>query len=347
MRTLDLFCGGGGSSFGARAAGAQIVGGVDLWGLATQTFKHNFPDATVKTSRLEDIDPEALREEIGPIELLLASPECTNHTCAKGAAPRSEESRATALQAIRYAKVFDPDWVVMENVVHMRPWSRYEEMKRELRDLGYSINELVLDAAYFSVPQSRRRLFLVCGKNRAVKMKVPNRKTTKTVQTVLDKPGTWKTSQLYSEKRAPATLERAERAFSEVGKNQPFLIVYYGTDGSGGWQPLDRPLRTITTVDRFALVEPVDGGHTMRMLQVPELARAMGFTKRYEMPFGTRRQRVHMLGNGVCPPVMKWVVKCIMDSSIETVQSCPGERPEPEYQTPLDPTTDPAAALVA
>ena len=31
----------------------------------------------------------------------------------------------------------------------------------------------------------------------------------------------------------------------------PFLIVYYGSDGAGGWQALDRPLRTLTTLDRF------------------------------------------------------------------------------------------------
>ena len=43
------------------------------------------------------------------------------------------------------------------------------------------------------------------------------------------------------------------------------------TDGSGGWQPLDRPLRTLTTLDRFGLVT-WDGNQPMlRMLQVDEL----------------------------------------------------------------------------
>jgi DNA (cytosine-5)-methyltransferase 1 len=94
-------------------------------------------------------------------------------------------------------------------------------------------------------------------------------------------------------------------------KGTPFLLVYYGSDGSGGWQTLDRPLRTITTVDRFALVEPSAAGHQMRMLQVPELSRAMGFTKSYELPIGTRREKIHMLGNGVCPPVMKRVINAL------------------------------------
>jgi len=61
----------------------------------------------------------------------------------------------------------------------------------------------------------------------------------------------------------------------------PFLLVYYGTDGSGGWQPLDRPLRTLTTLDRFGLVTWKGDTPMLRMLQVPELQRAMGFDPRF------------------------------------------------------------------
>ena len=53
--------------------------------------------------------------------------------------------------------------------------------------------------------------------------------------------------------------------------------MYYGNDGAGGWQRLTVPLRTITTLDRFGLCEPSGDGPMLRMLQVPELARAMGW----------------------------------------------------------------------
>lgn len=312
LKVLDLFCGGGGSSFGARAADAEIICGIDRWDVATKTFKSNFPSAVVKTSKLEDVNPYELLEEIGNIDVLMASPECTNHTCAKGSAPRSEESRATALQTVRFAQAFRPQSIIMENVVHMRPWSRYGELKDKLAKLGYSVCEFVLDAAEFGVAQNRRRLFVVCNLDRQISSPVPaRRKKPKTVAQILDAPGQWKTSPLFTEKRAKATIERAKRGFAEVGECSPFLIVYYGSDGAGGWQEIDRPLRTITTVDRFALVEPSSNGHTMRMLQVPELSKAMGFTRRYKLPHGTRREQIHMLGNGVCPPVMKAIVKAL------------------------------------
>lgn len=315
MRTLDIFCGGGGSSYGARDAGAEIVCGIDLCATATATYAENFPKAKIITDRLENINPRKLRDSIGDIDLLLASPECTNHTCAKGAAPRSETSRATALQTLRFARDFRPRWLILENVVHMRPWSRYGELKDDLRELGYHLAEHVLDASEFGVPQTRRRLFIVCDLERpAPHLKNSTRRKQRTVRDILDKPGTWDTTPLYAARRAKPTLERAERGFAELGKRASFLLVYYGTDGSGGWQPLDRPLRTITTVDRFALIEPAtrrDGGHEMRMLQVPELRRAMGFKRDYMLNHGSRRDKIRLLGNGVCPPVMEAIVEQI------------------------------------
>jgi len=49
----------------------------------------------------------------------------------------------------------------------------------------------------------------------------------------------------------------------------------------------------------------------MRMLQVPELKRAMGFRADYAMNHGTRRENIKILGNGVCPPVMEAIVETI------------------------------------
>ena len=312
LRTLDLFCGAGGSSTGAKAAGARIIAGIDQCPIATHTFKANFPDARIETSPLEEVNIRALKKEIGRIDLLLASPECTNHTCAKGGAPRSEESRATAMLAVKYARAFKPRWLVLENVIYMRPWSRFSELKSELEKVGYCLQEYILDSADYGVAQRRRRLFLVGDREQEPNKAVPkHRGRKKAVQSVLDPAGVWPTSLLFAPKRANATLKRAERGFRALGNNANFLLVYYGNDGSGGWQPLNRPLRTITTVDRFALVQHDGPKPRIRMLQVPELKRAMGFDKSFNFPVGTRRDHVRLLGNGVCPPVMQAVIESL------------------------------------
>jgi len=312
VRAFDMFCGGGGSSLGASLAGASIAGGVDLWKIATDAFKANFPHATVFNDDLRHSDPEKILKKTGPVDLLLSSPECTHHTCARGKLPRSEESKNTAFQVIRFAQAFKPRWVVLENVVHMRPWARYPELKHGLKALGYFVREQVLDASQFGVPQRRRRLFLMADKIRMPPEIVPFVDPFRFAQEVLDPPGTWPMKPLYDPRRAIGTLERATRAINFLGKDKSFLIVYYGTDGAGGWQPLDAPLRTVTTIDRFALVEPRPNGHMMRMLQPAEIRRAMGFPDNYIFPDATRRDRIKLLGNAVCPPVMTSILRTLL-----------------------------------
>ncbi len=36
IRAFDMFCGGGGSSYGTASAGASVVGGVDAWTVRRQ-----------------------------------------------------------------------------------------------------------------------------------------------------------------------------------------------------------------------------------------------------------------------------------------------------------------------
>lgn len=312
MRALDIFCGAGGSSWGAREAGVEIVAAFDLWPLAGEAHDVNFPEAEFIPGRLEEQDVEMLVKRLGPIDLILASPECTNHSPAKGNRPRCEQSKDTAFQVVRFAGAFKPRWVIIENVVNMRKWTRYAEFKSALEKLGYHLCEQVLNSAHFGVPQSRRRLFLVADRQQMPPKVTPRKIAPKKVADIVDLNGAYRWTPLRQPNRAKATLERAERGFAALGENKPFLLVYYGSDGGGGWQRLNRPLRTITTVDRFALVKPdPDHGHVMRMLQVPELQAAMGMPPKMKFETGTRRERIKMIGNAVCPPVMKRVVQAL------------------------------------
>lgn len=315
IRVFDMFCGAGGSSLGAREGGAEIVGGVDLWGPAVESFRLNFPDAHVFQQDLRDLSPEAVLAKTGPIDLLISSPECTHHTCARGSKPRSDESKDTAFQVIRYAEVMKPRWITLENVVHMKPWGRYKELMQELKRLKYNVREQVIDASQFGVAQKRRRLFMIADlldDPCEIKSEISN---IQDVWSILDNTGKYKMTPLRIPRRAKGTLERAERAIAELGPKKDFLIVYYGTDGSGGWQRMESPLRTITTVDRFAYVMWTMDGYMMRMLQPDELRRAMGFPESYIFPKVTRREQVKLMGNAVCSPVMKAIVDSLTETS--------------------------------
>ena len=313
LRVLDLFCGGGGSSLGAQAVGGEIVCGIDAWDIAIKTYQSIFPKARALNIELtEKTRPKDIGIKDQEIDLILASPECTNHTCAKGAKPRCEDSKRTARYILNFASELNPRWIAIENVVQMRNWIGYEPLIDDLRDLGYNIREQIIDASTLGVPQSRRRMFLLCDQERIPDAVPIQNNYFLNAADVLDPVGTWKSRPLYQKNRASRTIERAERAIDALGRGTNFLIVYYGSDASGGWQPLDRPLRTLTTIDRFGLVTWEGKTPMLRMLQVSELKKAMGFEA--DLLHGTRRDKVKILGNGVCPPVMKAVLGSLINS---------------------------------
>lgn len=315
VRVLDLFCGGGGSSLGARRAGGRIVMGVDACEKAIETYNHNFDSRGERFLMKPDTVPMELGLQRGQIDLLLASPECTNHTCAKGAAKRCEESKGTANYVLNFTRDLEPQWVVIENVIHMKSWDGYLPLLEGMRNLGYGIRIEVIDAVEFGVPQTRRRLFLLCEKDRIPAALPRPVVSTPSAWQILDydwatRSDKWASTLLDNGSRALPTLARFQRGIEDLGKGVPFLIVYYGSDGSGGFQDLDRPLRTITTLDRFGLVTWQKGKPWLRMLQVPELMRAMGIedADNFEL-LGSRRDRIRQIGNGVAPPVMQAIVR--------------------------------------
>lgn len=311
---VDLFCGGGFGARGAVRAGGRPILGVDAWKLATDTYMANFPQADVLQKRIEELDPFALSKKYKP-EVLLTSPECTAHSIARGSKPGSEKSRETAINIIPWVNAMKPQWVIVENVNRMKSWDRHDDLIVSLKRLGYTVSDLFLNAADFGTPQSRKRMFLICDRHGSTISKEDllaiHKKGRKDVRSIIDWDDTYEMTPLRIKGRAKATLARAERAIAELGENVPFIIVYYGSDYAGGWQRLDAPLRTVTTLDRFALVTWKKRQPYMRMLQPHELLRAMGAGSQHSLPYGNRREKIKLCGNGVCSPVVEIIFRKI------------------------------------
>lgn len=330
LRTLDLFCGGGGSSWGARAAGADVVCGVDAAPYAVATFRRNFPQANAVEMTLDENSGPGDIPDLGNIDLLLASPECTNHGSARGARPRDEASRMTARYVLNFARDLLPRWVVVENVLHMKGWEGYRPLVGELEGLGYHVLPQELDASRLGVPQKRQRLFLLCDRQEMPRAVPLRRGSAPPAASVVEFSDRWKSRCVGPGTHAPATLARIACGIDALGAGVPFLVVYYGSDGSGGWQPLDRPLRTMTTLDRFGLVTWDGTTPMMRMLQVPELKAAMGFGEEFNLEHGSRRDRIKILGNGVCPPVMEAIIATLTGANGRAIQM-------PHHHAPFSP----------
>lgn len=125
-------------------------------------IRSNFPSArrNVVTATLSDSNGAEVFPAIGKVDLLIASPECTHHSLARGNRPRCENSRRSGWFVIRFIEDLEPDYIVLENVM-MRHWDGYKTLCNTLeKRFGYRLRAQVLDAADFGVPQNRKRLFV-------------------------------------------------------------------------------------------------------------------------------------------------------------------------------------------
>lgn len=317
MKFVDLFCGGGFGARGAVEAGGKPILAVDSWELATKTYQDNFPGTRVICSPIEKLKPTDLAKIYKP-DVLLTSPECTSHSIARGSKPGSEKSRETAISIIPWLEAMMPKWLIVENVKRMQKWDRHDELVSDIESYGYTVSDLFLNASEFGTPQSRRRLFLVGsieGKQiQKEELLQLSSNQPANANSVLAEPRTYPSAPLYKPGRAKSTIERAERAIDQLGRGCPFIIVYYSSDYAGGWQKLDAPLRTVTTVDRFGLVTWFDNVPYLRMLQPSELVRAMGACPTKQLlNHGTRRDKVKLCGNGVCSPIIEVIFRRIAE----------------------------------
>jgi len=171
LTVTDQFCGAGGSSIGATAAGAELRLALNHWQLAIETHNSNFPQAAHDCTDISACDPRRYPST----DILITSPECTNHTLAKGKRkrmqadlfgngpdPAEERSRATMWDVPRFAEVHRYNAIVVENVVDARQWVNWTAWLLAMRQLGYDNRVVFFNSMHaHPTPQSRDRMYVV------------------------------------------------------------------------------------------------------------------------------------------------------------------------------------------
>ena len=176
LTATDQFCGAGGTSSGVKAAGVEVKMALNHWPLAIKTHNTNHPDTDHDCTDISACDPRRYPST----NLLFTSPECTNHSQAKGKKKATnqtalfepdlpdeaaERSRATMWDVVRFAEFHDYEIVVVENVVEVRRWVLWESWLRSMQSLGYEWKALYLNSMFFHpCPQSRDRIYIVFWK---------------------------------------------------------------------------------------------------------------------------------------------------------------------------------------
>lgn len=177
ITATDQFCGAGGTTSGAKSAGIEVKMALNHWSLAIETHNTNHPTTDHDCTDISACDPRRYPST----NILFTSPECTNHSLAKGRkrkfqdqyklfgkieiTPEEERSRATMWDVPRFAEFHDYEIVVVENVVDARYWRMWDAWLLAMHSLGYQHKCLYLNSMFFHpCPQSRDRMYVVFWK---------------------------------------------------------------------------------------------------------------------------------------------------------------------------------------
>jgi DNA (cytosine-5)-methyltransferase 1 len=289
---IDLFAGLGGASTGARSAGCEVVWAANHWPAAVHWHAVNHPDTVHACQDLHQTDWTTVPAH----DLLLASPACQGHSKARGKdKPRHDALRSTAWAVVSAIECHRPPFGIVENVPEFRDWALYPAWLDALHRLGYSASPHIVDSADHGVPQHRERLFLVLNKGPTpIRLKLPRRAHTPARSVIDFNSDGW--SPIHKPGRSLATLQRIANGRKSFGDR--FVMPYYGSGSGLTGRSLDRPIGTITTKNRWGVVD----GDRMRMLAKEESRDFMGFPVTTRLPDGVT-EATFMLGNAVVPIV--------------------------------------------
>jgi DNA (cytosine-5)-methyltransferase 1 len=178
IRIVDLFSGVGGLTFGFqyKILNNELVKN-DLFEIvfaneynpkAAEAFRLNFNDIKVFETSIENIDEKYLiNEEINykNIDIVIGGPPCQSYSTV-GKRKKDNRSRMY-VEYQRLLEIIKPKMFIFENVLGILSFKLedgtniIDEIIKQFDNIGYSVQRKILNAKDYSIPQNRKRVFLV------------------------------------------------------------------------------------------------------------------------------------------------------------------------------------------
>lgn len=286
---VDLFCGAGGESQGIHwAMGDDIqLFAVNHWERACETHARNFPKDECVCQDIQTVVPTDLIKD-RKVELMWASPECTNFSVARGGKPMDDQSRCTPFDILRWLSMLDVKRLIVENVKEFVTWGPLNKDNRPIekrkgeyfgmfvnaiRAMGYDVEWRFCNAADFGAPTTRTRFFLQAVKHgKKIMWPEPTYGKRETISDGLfgDNRLPWIPAsriidwtipcECIDDRKKPlveATMKRILKGIEKYwgAAAEPFLCRYNG--GENRVHPITEPVPVLDTSNRYGLVQPL------------------------------------------------------------------------------------------
>lgn len=162
---LDLFCGCGGLSLGFEEAGYNVLLGIDIWEDALKTYAYNHKHSKILCADMSTLRGEDVKDVVGDnsVDVIIGGPPCQGFSIA-GKRIVDDDRNKLYKGFVRMVEYFKPKAFVMENVPNILSIGDgvvRESIINDFKSLGYTVENKVLTASDYGVPQNRRRAVFV------------------------------------------------------------------------------------------------------------------------------------------------------------------------------------------
>lgn len=308
---IDGFAGGGGTSTGvAQARGREVDIAINHDPCAMAIHKANHPGTEHHCEDMRAVWPLHVTR-MRPVDGAWFSPDCKEHSKAKGGPVKDRNIRALAWEVLVWLEQAEPIVAYLENVEEFQMWGplddsghiikerRGEEFKRWLRAirrLGYRVAHRELRACDYGAPTSRKRLYVIMrrdGQPIVWPRPTHGRPDSPGVRSGRLKPYRMVAGCIDWSIPCPSIFDR-DRALKDathrriahgvvrfvISAKRPFIVgtAFTSTRASRIFDPQD-PLRTSTTQAEYGVVDaaivPVTHGGALRAHSVAEPLRTI------------------------------------------------------------------------
>ncbi|CAJ2377685.1 MAG: DNA (cytosine-5-)-methyltransferase [Arenicellales bacterium IbO2] len=172
LKVVDFFCGAGGMTQGMKMAGLRVLAGIDIDPECEGTYRTNHPNSEFLLKDIKKLPSNFLKKKCGVepdddhLVFTGCSP-CQYWTFLNTDKRSSAKTKGLLGEFWRFVRYYNPGYVVVENVPGIKTWSDksgLDKFHARLEKKGYSVKMEVINAAYYGVPQSRKRFVLIASR---------------------------------------------------------------------------------------------------------------------------------------------------------------------------------------